>query len=447
MGELGKKQELTSRQKEILSLLRKGLTNSEICFALNISANTVKVHLANIYRILEVTNRTEAVSTDMASDPQDEDKDEITLAICHNDDFQNAPLAHTLYLGVVQALQGCGVFQIKVCGPNDDDRQCDYRIKLSTTQGENQALFLSLHKKDSEALLWSNLQKIQGNEDINLLTEQTALQLFRHIILAAANTYEACPNSVPQWWYASCYTILKIEIRSKSDFEQGEKILQALLQGGKHTDFVAGALTATYYAAITENWVNGEEYIKKIGEIVSDAMRKNPSSVYALYSIALYNMLLGNNREAINYFELIMHSSSPIHAICRRMLSQAYSLTDQGEKAQLQLDEYNRVIPESMYQPFQILASAFIHFMHGEYEECQKMSEQLLMFHPEIPYARLLTIACNYRAQNFDEYRKQSRMLFEYNPNFSSEDLHRFFDCFAPAQRGLIAEYLSDLFE
>ena len=49
---------LTSRQKEILSLLRKGLTNVEICKALNISANTVKVHLANIYRILEVTNRT-----------------------------------------------------------------------------------------------------------------------------------------------------------------------------------------------------------------------------------------------------------------------------------------------------------------------------------------------------------------------------------------------------
>ena len=54
--------ELTQRQKEVLALLRKGLTNQEICKALNISPNTVKVHLANIYKILEVTNRTEAVS-------------------------------------------------------------------------------------------------------------------------------------------------------------------------------------------------------------------------------------------------------------------------------------------------------------------------------------------------------------------------------------------------
>ena len=54
--------ELTQRQKEVFALLRKGLTNQEICKALNISPNTVKVHLAKIYKILEVTNRTEAVS-------------------------------------------------------------------------------------------------------------------------------------------------------------------------------------------------------------------------------------------------------------------------------------------------------------------------------------------------------------------------------------------------
>ena len=54
--------DLTQRQIEVLSLLRKGLTNQEICKALCISPNTVKVHLANIYKILEVTNRTEAAS-------------------------------------------------------------------------------------------------------------------------------------------------------------------------------------------------------------------------------------------------------------------------------------------------------------------------------------------------------------------------------------------------
>lgn len=447
MGELGKKQELTSRQKEILSLLRKGLTNSEICFALNISANTVKVHLANIYRILEVTNRTEAVSTDMTSNPQEEDSEEISLAIYHSNDFLNTPLVHTLYLAIVQSLQGCGVFQIKVCGPDDDDRNCDYRIKLSTTQGENQALFMALHKKDSETLLWSNLQKIQLGDDISLLAEQISIQLFRHIILAAAETYENFPDSTPQWWYGSCYSISKMENRSKEHFENCERIQTDLLGGDAHKDFVAGATAAVYYVGVTENWIKGDESVKKLGEIVSETMRENPSSVYSLYSIALYNMLLGNNRESVSYFELIMHTNSPMRVSCRRLLSQVYSLTEQKERAQQQLDEYERVIPPSMFQPFQIVAKAFIHFMQGEFADCLKISEQLLMFHPEIPYARLLTIACNYKCKNFDEYRKQSRMLFEYNPNFSNDDLNRFFDCFAPAQRGEITDCLKNLFE
>ena len=72
MFEQEKIQELTSRQQEILSLLRQGFTNPEICKALNISLNTVKVHLTNIYKILEVTNRTEAVFSD--DSPENEDK-------------------------------------------------------------------------------------------------------------------------------------------------------------------------------------------------------------------------------------------------------------------------------------------------------------------------------------------------------------------------------------
>lgn len=62
MSERCKVQGLTNRQLEVLDLLRKGLTNAEICRALNISENTVKIHLANIYKTLEVSNRTEAVA-------------------------------------------------------------------------------------------------------------------------------------------------------------------------------------------------------------------------------------------------------------------------------------------------------------------------------------------------------------------------------------------------
>jgi DNA-binding NarL/FixJ family response regulator len=44
----------------VLSLVAQGLTNTQIAQRLNVSDNTVKFHLQNIYQKLNVSNRTEA---------------------------------------------------------------------------------------------------------------------------------------------------------------------------------------------------------------------------------------------------------------------------------------------------------------------------------------------------------------------------------------------------
>lgn len=52
---------LTSREKEVLSLLAKGLTNKDIAQTLFLSVRTIEAHLRNIYGKLHVATRTEAV--------------------------------------------------------------------------------------------------------------------------------------------------------------------------------------------------------------------------------------------------------------------------------------------------------------------------------------------------------------------------------------------------
>lgn len=53
---------LTSRQREVLCLLRRGYSNKEIARRLNISQHTIKIHITAILQRLGVRNRTEAVA-------------------------------------------------------------------------------------------------------------------------------------------------------------------------------------------------------------------------------------------------------------------------------------------------------------------------------------------------------------------------------------------------
>lgn len=53
---------LTEREVEMLTFLKDGKTNKEIGGAKGISSRTVQSHLANIFRKLDVANRTEALS-------------------------------------------------------------------------------------------------------------------------------------------------------------------------------------------------------------------------------------------------------------------------------------------------------------------------------------------------------------------------------------------------
>ena len=54
---------LTVREREILEMMSKGLTNKEIGTALEISANTARNHVNSIIEKLDVADRTEAVTT------------------------------------------------------------------------------------------------------------------------------------------------------------------------------------------------------------------------------------------------------------------------------------------------------------------------------------------------------------------------------------------------
>ena len=55
--------DLSARQREILDLVAEGLSNAEIAGRLYLSESTIKQHLRAVYKLLGVSNRTEAAKT------------------------------------------------------------------------------------------------------------------------------------------------------------------------------------------------------------------------------------------------------------------------------------------------------------------------------------------------------------------------------------------------
>lgn len=52
---------LTDREREVIAFLSKGLTYEKIAAEMEVGHETVKMHLKNIYRKLEVNNKIEAL--------------------------------------------------------------------------------------------------------------------------------------------------------------------------------------------------------------------------------------------------------------------------------------------------------------------------------------------------------------------------------------------------
>jgi DNA-binding NarL/FixJ family response regulator len=56
-----KVEQLSSREIEIISLIRQGLSNKEVAEKLFISTDAIKYHVKNIYRKLQISNRSELI--------------------------------------------------------------------------------------------------------------------------------------------------------------------------------------------------------------------------------------------------------------------------------------------------------------------------------------------------------------------------------------------------
>ena len=416
------KQELTPRQKEVLALVRKGLTNNEICRALHISANTVKVHLAKIFKIMDVTNRTEAASVDFENLGNQADSPLENRILVVKKDLSFNPEMDRLAFTVVENLHRFRLFHICHAKEDSADESFTYRLIFEGSQGAVPTFYLSLFHRGSDEILWTLSKQLDENSDIDFIATQITIQMQHPLMFSAAQAFTNGPKREPRWWYACSFANVKMDCRCRESFDLCERELTSLLESGSGNIYTAFVLCKLYYTAITESWIDSRVYFPKIQQLACSAMRDNPYLCHSQFMMAIFNILAGNKKDAILYLLQIV-DANPQNVLARRILSQIYLLTGEESKALELIDESERYSPELINDPNQITSRAFVYLLLKDYEKCEQFALQSLYIRPECPMPRLFLMACYMIKGDFKAVKELRQKLFEYHPNFKASEV------------------------
>ncbi|SHK61616.1 regulatory protein, luxR family [Fibrobacter sp. UWB12] len=444
MFENKKMQELTPRQREILTLLRKGLTNNEICKTLNISANTVKVHLANIYKILEVTNRTEAVSAGLEVKDNDEKESspkDLVITFQTKGTFPEHSNAYSLYLSIVEALHQYHLFRI--IDESETNVNPSFLIEVSASESGEEILYISVKIGNSHEILWTTSIKI-NSDTLQTLAQKSTILLFRSIVLASAKLKHTENSPIPYWWYAATYCYAKLENRSQESFEICKKKLGPLVKDESFNDFALYILASAYYFATLENWGNAIENAKTLGDLARKAMYNAPYSIYSQMIMAFYNITIGNKAEAIAYLKQVIEAN-PQAIMPRTILSQIYLLTGQEKLATELIDDCIKHVPESALQHTH-QAKTFLLLLQGKIEECKNLANQVLLFTPKAMAIRLIIIACCNILGETDESKSHAKKLLEYYPNLTKGDVEQLLKGVTESKKNYFLQCVQSIF-
>lgn len=439
------KHKFTARQKQILSLVRKGLTNVEICRILNISANTVKVHLANIYKILDVSNRTEAVSFGLLNmDDDAKCSSEIKIFVVRKNIIDNPQMNFFFFL-FAQHLHRYNLFNVQFVTEEIRENDVDYQIVLSETQNPEPCFYLSLFNGNMSRIFWVYSQKVDEKLDMNFASSKVIVQLYRRMLISAARSFERGENQQPSWWFCCAFVNYKLDCRSRESFEKCERELMILLLDDSGNIFLKFSLVRLYYTAITEGWVKTQSYFDKIQELASSAMRDDPYSDYSRLMMAIFNILDGNMKAAITYL-LLVTEANPQNFFANMLLSHIYLLMGEETKALVLFNEYERYFPDLENDPNQIIAKILVLFLLRDYEKCEECAMRASYIRSKSVYPLLFIILCRMLKDDWTSVEIHKQMLFQYHPNFKISDSVQLLKGIKPSQRQVIVALLEKAF-
>jgi DNA-binding CsgD family transcriptional regulator/tetratricopeptide (TPR) repeat protein len=392
---------LTSRQKEILELVSKGCSNSDIAQLLKISPNTVKTHIATILERLNVSNRTEA----SVFYQQNFGYQETAEVVKH--DALPEPIQVNCYCegassslsqvteSFVQLLNAYEAIRVNHYYSTEDlekESKADFIIRLQAdAANDNSVQIVLLEPTESRRLL----VKVEHS-----ISDMTLDGLIQHAVLCYRTMMLHYSDQIQESRSNPSDLLIKALTLSESiSYETQDKALSLckyLIEQCPHWHLpYAIKASLMYRMATLGQTTDKESFIKELIESARKAFSINPASSWSQLSFAYFAMLSSDLELAKKHLKASIEAN-PCQYKAMHFLGQVLALEGNTQEGIEIYQGMLRKFPRSEADGLCYGALSLLYYCAKDYENSKQAAHRALMYEdaPKIPLIlNLLSLA------------------------------------------------------
>jgi len=471
-------EQLTPRQREILELMAKGLTNEEIGGALGISPATVKTHVTALLATLDVSNRTEAAAL-FHSDPgagawgaggaagvhaglqagiqagvqagvqaMEELLARPGIAVLPLVALDDAPRPRAIARALgneLASLFACSCWFPVIAQVSTDNARAlgatseeigralgarflvDGTLRATTSAGGAAGWRLTVRVDDTERreCLWSERydfaddQVFDVEDTLGAVIVATAYPvLVARVQLGLRRTPRA--QSIAAWELAHRGMELCLRREAARALEARTRLTQALERDPTlvlaHYGLGLGA-----YDDVLNQWSPVADARARLLESATRCQELAPHVGEGWFLQARYHQTRGDHARAVPLLEAAI-AKNPSFAQAHALLAQTLHLTGRSDEGMVRMKHALRLGPRAF-----VSGLALLHFMRGEYADALEQAEAAVSFAPRYTFARVVAAsAAHYLGQHERAVDHRQRLVADYPPFATSHWLRSF---------------------
>jgi TolB-like protein len=438
---------LSPRQRDVLQLVAKGLTNGEIGSALGISAETVRTHVTSILARLQVSNRTEAVAAylawDAGVDRVAKVLDRPAIAVLPIVAIDGAAHAAAVGAGITRDL--VALFSRWCWFPVIANAStCDARALGDTSQAVGRALgarFLvdgalrsagprfrldiAIVDAPDAACVWAGAYDFdrEGLFEVQDTVCRAVVAAAYPTIIASvhAGLSRARPSADFAAWELAHQGFLLQGARERESNRRAQAAFGAAIEREPGLVLAHFGLGLAAYDEVLNQWGPERPALDRLAGCAERCMDLAPQMAEGYYLSGRRCQALGKHDQARQPLETAI-GHNPSFAAAHALLGQVLLLTGRGDEGLGRMKHACRLGPRAF-----VAGLAVAHFARGEHPEALEAAERAIAVTPRYPFARALAAACAWILGDREAASAHARAFVAMQPGFTPATFARTF--------------------